>query len=165
MKYVLAILGLVLLTVPAYGKNNGHNNQHQNQNQQEYEHQYGEQSDSRHKNKKAKNHKNKNQRQDLPPGLQKKAGKGKPLPPGWQKKIAKGKRVDDDLYGHLHPVDRETLRFLPPLGYGESYHSIENDIIKLKKSSREILEVIKKNKLLPPPPPPPPFSLKKLLRL
>lgn len=140
MKYVLTILAIFLLTVPVYGKGNGKNKQHK------HEYQYGDQASSKHKNK------------GLPPGLQKKAARGKALPPGWQKKIAKGKRVDDDLYQHMHPVDGATLRILPPLGYGEAYRTIENDIVKLRQDSREILEVIKRSKLpLPPPPPPPPF--------
>ncbi|MDA3970044.1 MAG: hypothetical protein PF442_01695 [Desulfobulbaceae bacterium] len=136
MKYVLTILAIFMLTVPAYGKGNGKNKQHK------HEDQYGDQASNKH---------------DLPPGLQKKAARGKALPPGWQKKIAKGKRVDDDLYQHMHPVDGATLRILPPLGYGEAYHSIEDDIVKLKQDGREILEVIKRSKLPLPPPPPPPF--------
>ena len=160
MKYILTAISILLLTLPAYGKGNGknkhHNNDYQQHNQYEqeydYEHQY--ESDNKHqkKNKHKKKHKNKqtkknkkhNQDGDLPPGLQKKVDRGGDLPPGWQKKMRKGYRVDDDIYHHMRDVDRDTLRLLPPLRYGESYKCIENDIVKLKKSSREILKVIKK---------------------
>lgn len=140
MKTILVLLSVLLLTIPAYGKNNKHQNQHKNKH-----HQGSGEKDLKKSNKHSQDHSH---------DQQKKVARGGDLPPGWQKKMRKGHRVGDDLYQHMRTVDRDTLRLLPPLRHGEYYKSIENNIIKLKENSREILKVIKKNSLRPPPQPP-----------
>lgn len=71
----------------------------------------------------------------LPPGLQKKAERGKPLPPGWQKKLQVGAILDDDIYHHgvvIRPRDRDgyiTIR-------------VDNEIIRLVDATREIVEIL-----------------------
>ena len=79
----------------------------------------------------AKNDKQKS----IPPGLQKKVERGKELPPGWQKKIARGEVLDARLYEHgtvLVPVDKN----------GISTIKIEDKIIRLIDSTREIVEIL-----------------------
>ncbi|MEN8141470.1 MAG: hypothetical protein ABFR97_09640 [Thermodesulfobacteriota bacterium] len=101
----------------------------------------------------AKNNKHKGDgHSQLPPGLQKKANRGEPLPPGWQKKLARGQHIDEYTYRHMDPVPRETIRLLPPLPRGVSYRQVEGDIIKIHRSSMEILDVLDRNRLLPPIP-------------
>ena len=80
----------------------------------------------------AKNDKN----NQLPPGLQKKAAKGKPLPPGWQKKLVKGQIIEKEVYRRseiIVPVDSRGLITV----------RIEGKLVKLYKATREVAEVLK----------------------
>lgn len=83
----------------------------------------------------AKNDKEKHNQ--LPPGLQKKAAKGKPLPPGWQKKLAKGEILDQEIINHseiITPVDSRGLVTI----------RIEGKLVKLYQATREVAEILKK---------------------
>ena len=73
----------------------------------------------------------------LPPGLQKKAAKGKPLPPGWQKKLAKGEILDKEVYNRskvVVPVDSRGLLTI----------RVEGKLVKLYEATREVAEVLEK---------------------
>lgn len=80
--------------------------------------------------KQDKKHKN------LPPGLQKKYERTGELPPGWQKKLVIGDTLDPKLYkmgkktkgGGYSKVGTEDIQ-------------IEDKIIRVKKNTKEILEV------------------------
>ena len=82
----------------------------------------------------AKNDKNHDKGNGLPPGLQKKQQKGKPLPPGWQKKLHKGDILDDSIY-----VRGEVV---VPLGRDGSISiNVEGSIIKLHEKTRKIIDI------------------------
>lgn len=72
----------------------------------------------------------------LPPGLQKKASKGKPLPPGWQKKLAKGQIMDKEVYRRSEivvPIDSRGLVTV----------RVEGKLVRLYQATREVAEVLK----------------------
>ena len=74
-------------------------------------------------------------RDQLPPGLQKKAERDHSLPPGWQKKLAKGKILDKDIYEQGHvviPVDKHGLVTI----------RLEGRLVKLYEATREVVEVL-----------------------
>ncbi|AZZ94980.1 hypothetical protein EUZ85_00515 [Hahella sp. KA22] len=70
---------------------------------------------------------------DLPPGLQKKVDRGGQLPPGWQKKLHKGDILDQTVYDHgvIYPDDD-----------GVETVYVEDKIIKIIKSTREIIDIL-----------------------
>lgn len=76
--------------------------------------------------------KNKNQ---LPPGLQKKLERGGELPPGWQKKWHKGDRLDDDIYA------RGTI--VVPFGKdGSITVDIEGVLMRVHEHTHEIFDIL-----------------------
>jgi len=82
----------------------------------------------------AKNDKHQDKR--LPPGLQKKASKGKPLPPGWQKKLAKGEILDKE-------VVRRSQIIVPVDSRGLVTIRIEGKLVRLYQATREVAEILK----------------------
>lgn len=86
---------------------------------------------------------NKNKKQKaLPPGLEKKVEKTGQLPPGWQKKLQKGEVLDPTLYeiGMRNIVKPENYSLKPRLG--TEVMKIENRIIRIKKDTKEILDIL-----------------------
>ncbi|MCL1142543.1 hypothetical protein [Shewanella gaetbuli] len=74
---------------------------------------------------------------ELPPGLQKKLQKGQPLPPGWQKKVAVGHVLEQNIYDHRKVISRD----------GDfATISIEGEIFKVIENTREIVDIIRRNK-------------------
>lgn len=70
----------------------------------------------------------------LPPGLEKNLQRGKPLPPGWQKKLSPGDILAKDIYARGKVVI--------PLGTdGSITLDVEGTLIKLRQTTREILEL------------------------
>lgn len=83
----------------------------------------------------AKNDKG-NKHNGLPPGLQKNMERGKPLPPGWQKKLHRGDILEADIYRHAKivvPLDKHGLITV----------SIEGQLLRLVKDTREIIDILK----------------------
>jgi hypothetical protein len=78
----------------------------------------------------------KKDKSELPPGLQKKAAKGKQLPPGWQKKLQKGNTLDRDIYRQgkvvvpLDPLGLITIR-------------VDDRLIRLHKETRKIIDILR----------------------
>lgn len=78
----------------------------------------------------------KKDKSELPPGLQKKAAKGKQLPPGWQKKLQKGNTLDRDIYRQgkvvvpLDPLGLVTIR-------------VDDRLIRLHKETRKIIDILR----------------------
>lgn len=85
--------------------------------------------------------KNDKKQKSIPPGLQKKYERTGELPPGWQKKLVKGEILDDSLYSKARKKGIHTgdSRFEPRLG--TEVLRIEDRIIRIKKDTKEILEV------------------------
>ena len=81
------------------------------------------------------------QHQNLPPGLQKKAARGKPLPPGWQKKVAPGHSLDYRVYRQGKSLPEDLLKRLPPPPVGAEILQVEGKIILLQATTRMILDV------------------------
>jgi hypothetical protein len=77
----------------------------------------------------------------LPPGLQKKAARGKALPPGWQKKIARGEVMDRQVYAHAHPLPVDLARRLPPQPAGVVTVQLEGKVVRLAEATLTILDV------------------------
>lgn len=78
----------------------------------------------------------------LPPGLEKKVERTGQLPPGWQKKLNKGEVLDPMLYeiGKKNIVKPEDYSLKPKLG--TEVLKIENRIIRIKKDTKEILDIL-----------------------
>ncbi|WP_163339911.1 hypothetical protein [Desulfopila sp. IMCC35008] len=85
----------------------------------------------------------KNEKKDkkIPPGLQKKYERTGELPPGWQKKLVKGEVIDDRIYiiGKKSEINIEEYQIEPKVG--TEVLRIEDRIIRIKKDTKEILEV------------------------
>ncbi|MEN8189354.1 MAG: hypothetical protein ABFS19_05865 [Thermodesulfobacteriota bacterium] len=150
MKKLIIFFCLLLLTVPAYAGSGKQKHKGKSKGKK-----YSNQVKYKEKNK----GKGKSKHSDLPPGLQKNVARGKPLPPGWQKKIGKGKRVDDTIYPYLMPVPQDVRVTLPPLPRGVSYRKIDNDILKIRNDSREILDIFPKGVVPVPAPVPVPVPI------
>ena len=79
----------------------------------------------------------KNDKQDdLPPGLLKKAQKGKPLPPGWQKKIEVGERIDPQVF------KREAVVVVPEDGAGLLTVRIDGKLVRVAEKTLEIVDIL-----------------------
>jgi hypothetical protein len=85
--------------------------------------------------------KNDKKSKNIPPGLQKKYERTGELPPGWQKKLVRGDILDDRLYeiGKTVHIDSNGLTIEPQIG--TEVLRIEDRIIRIKKDTKEILEV------------------------
>ncbi|WP_427901913.1 hypothetical protein [Motilimonas cestriensis] len=79
--------------------------------------------------------KNDKHEKSLPPGLEKKVARGDELPPGWQKKLRRGEILDLDLYhyGIKRPGKKDDIY---------EWVEIENDVVKIIKNTREIVEIL-----------------------
>jgi len=77
----------------------------------------------------------------LPPGLQKKAARGKELPPGWQMKIARGEVLDAEVWRHATYLPYELTKTLPPAPEGTILIKVEGKVIRLYEATRIILDV------------------------
>ena len=77
----------------------------------------------------------------MPPGLEKKYQRTGELPPGWQKKLHKGEILDSNIYdqGKIIADPVEDHPVTPEIG--TEIIQIEDRIIRIKKDTREILEV------------------------
>lgn len=78
-----------------------------------------------------------NKQKPLPPGLQKNMQRGKALPPGWQKKLAKGEILDKDIFNR-------GIIIVPPDMNGLMTIRVEDKLIRLLKSTREIVDILEK---------------------
>ncbi len=78
----------------------------------------------------------------LPPGLEKKLERGKELPPGWQKKVEKGQILNSDLYDIAEKVSKDDKKYYPRSTPGTEILKIEERIFRIKKDTKEILEII-----------------------
>ncbi len=78
----------------------------------------------------------KKDKSELPPGLQKKAAKGKQLPPGWQKKLQKGNTLDRDIY-------RRGMVVVPLDPRGLITIRVDDRLIKLHKETRKIVDILR----------------------
>jgi len=79
---------------------------------------------------------------NMPPGLEKKLERTGQLPPGWQKKIAKGEVLDPSLYKMGKPIKSKSKdKSLKP-ETGTELLQIEDRIIRIKKDTKEILDII-----------------------
>lgn len=77
----------------------------------------------------------------LPPGLAKKAARGKPLPPGWQKKLAAGQVIDPVVLAHAQPLPRHILGQLPPQPDGTIVVTVDNKAVRLIEATQTIIDV------------------------
>jgi hypothetical protein len=77
----------------------------------------------------------------LPPGLQKKLDRGGSLPLGWQNKVTKGEVLSEELYAQAEPLPDALILQLPKAQDGTVTVRIEGKIIRIYKSTREILDV------------------------
>ena len=78
----------------------------------------------------------KKDKSELPPGLQKKAAKGKQLPPGWQKKLKRGGTLERDVYRRgtiIAPLDPRGLITI----------RVDDRVIKLHQKTREIIDILR----------------------
>lgn len=88
----------------------------------------------------AKNDGHSDKQKHLPPGLEKKLERTGELPPGWQKKVRKGEVLDLDLY-EIGKRNRYEDAYLKP-DVGTEILRIENRIIRIRKDTREILDIL-----------------------
>lgn len=77
----------------------------------------------------------------LPPGLAKKAARGKPLPPGWQKKLAAGQVMDPVVLAHAQPLPKNILGQLPPQPDGTIVVTVDNKAVRLIEATQTIIDV------------------------
>ncbi|HSH94811.1 MAG TPA: hypothetical protein VK968_11745, partial [Roseimicrobium sp.] len=76
------------------------------------------------------------------PGLEKKAAKGGELPAGWQKKVARGEVLPPEVMAHAEPLPDSVAAKLPPQPKGTVLRKIDDKVVRVKESSREVLDVI-----------------------
>ncbi|HEX4644792.1 MAG TPA: hypothetical protein VH598_04215 [Verrucomicrobiae bacterium] len=87
----------------------------------------------------------------LPPGLAKKAARGKRLPPGWEKKMVKGEIVPPQVFENCQPLPPELVVKLPAPPAGTITVTIGGKAARLVEATHEILDVFD---ILPKPPVP-----------
>jgi len=90
----------------------------------------------------AKNEGKDQKQKKMPPGLEKKLERTGELPPGWQKKIAKGQVLDPSLYKIGKPIKNTSRGNSLKTEKGTELFQIENRIIRIKKDTKEILDII-----------------------
>lgn len=78
----------------------------------------------------------------LPPGLEKKLERTGELPPGWQKKLVKGEILDPGLYELSRKISDPQQGDVQHPDAGTEVIKIEDRIIRIKKDSREILDIL-----------------------
>jgi hypothetical protein len=78
----------------------------------------------------------KNDKGQLPPGLQKKAAKGQQLPPGWQKKLKKGEVLDKAVFDAGVVVKAATSA-------GSITINVDDRLLRLDPVTRKILDILK----------------------
>ena len=88
------------------------------------------------KEDKAKKQKN------LPYGLEKKLERTGELPPGWQKKLVKGNVLDPSLYKRSKPFVSKSNNSSVKPKQGTEVLQIEDRIIRIKKDTKEILDIM-----------------------
>ncbi len=81
----------------------------------------------------AKNNKDKG----LPPGLEKKAERGQDLPPGWKKKLRKGYIIEPEIFNHATIIS-------PVNALGEVKIKIQDELLKIHKETKKIIEILPK---------------------
>ena len=75
---------------------------------------------------------------ELPPGLQKKAAKGQQLPPGWQKKLKKGAVLDKVVFDAGVVVQAPV-----PAPSGGITIRVDDRLLQLDPVTRKILDILK----------------------
>jgi len=90
----------------------------------------------------AKNEDKAKKQKKLPPGLEKKLERTGELPPGWQKKLRKGEILESDLYKIAEKISDSPKSYSPKPTPGTELLKIEDRIIRIKKDTKEILEII-----------------------
>lgn len=77
----------------------------------------------------------KNDNNQLPPGLQKKAAKGQQLPPGWQKKLKKGEVLDKAVFDAGVVVKASSPT-------GSITINVDDRLLRLDPLTRKILDIL-----------------------
>jgi hypothetical protein len=77
----------------------------------------------------------------LPPGLAKKVARGDDLPPGWQKKCVPGAIMPREIYKECHRLPKDVVVKLPPPPPGTILVTVDGKVVRLVKSTLEILDV------------------------
>ncbi len=77
----------------------------------------------------------------LPPGLAKKAARGRGLPPGWQKKLVPGEIMPAPVLEQCHPLPPELVVKLPPSPAGTMTVAIGGKVARVVQATREILDI------------------------
>lgn len=91
----------------------------------------------------AKNEKKFKKHHHHPPGLEKKHKRVSELPPGWQKKLRRGEPLESDFYEIATRVFNTNKRYYPNHKPGTEVLKIDDRFIRIKKDSKEILEIFK----------------------
>jgi hypothetical protein len=77
----------------------------------------------------------------LPPGLEKKVGRGGALPPGWQKKCIVGEIMPAEVYERCRPLPPDLVLRLPPAPEPTVTVAIGGKVVRLLQATLEILDV------------------------
>jgi Ni/Co efflux regulator RcnB len=77
---------------------------------------------------------------NLPPGLQKKAARGRALPPGWQKRVKPGRSLDYHIYRQGESLPDSLMQRLPKPPVGTEILQIEDKVVLLNSATRNILD-------------------------
>lgn len=84
------------------------------------------------------------------PGMEKRAEQGKELPAGWKKKLQKGQILNADVYAAGKKITRKQRPEISEPKAGEAWIKVADQLIRIKESNREILEVMVATKKTPP---------------
>ncbi len=83
-------------------------------------------------------------RKKLPPGLAKKAARGRELPPAWQAwqtQCVRGQVMPAEVYKECHPLPPEVVVKLPPPPPDTVTVTVSGKVVRLAKATLEILDV------------------------
>ncbi len=81
------------------------------------------------------------QSKGLPPGLAKKAQRGRDLPPGWQNKFVRGERIPAHVFAQCQPLPQEIIVKLPPPPPNTIVVTLDGKVVRLARATLEILDV------------------------
>lgn len=80
-------------------------------------------------------------RKPLPPGLAKKAARGRQLPPAWESQCVPGQVMPEEVYHQCHPLPPEVTVKMPPPPPGTITVTVSGKVVRLAKATLEILDV------------------------
>lgn len=84
----------------------------------------------------------KKSKKPLPPGLQKKVGRGGELPPGWKKKLEVGAVLEPKVDAQAKSLPEEILSRLPESETGIEILRVGDEIIRVIEGTREIADIL-----------------------